>query len=101
MLIMAIQMFSSCETLFILNSFLCPKFMCNKRKLYDTFSKVSEESKILTNAMSSKRKTKQHQSESKSLVLLKGKSERLSEPTGGLTGCWCSYEGARPCPLKK
>ena len=54
-------MFSSFEILFILYSFLCPKFMCNKRKLYDTFSKVSEESKIFTNAMSSKSKTKRKQ----------------------------------------
>ena len=52
MFLKTIQMFSSFEILFILYSFLCPKFMCNKRKLYDTFSKVSEESKILTNAMS-------------------------------------------------
>ena len=46
-----IQMISSFENLFILYSLLSPKFMCNKRKLYDTFSKVSEESKIFTNAM--------------------------------------------------
>ena len=56
-----IQIISSFENLFILYSLLSPKFMCNKRKLYDTFSKVSEESKIFTNAMSSKRKKKRKQ----------------------------------------
>ena len=62
-------MFSSFENLFIFYSFLCPKFMCNKRKLYDTFSKVSKGSKIFTNAMSSLTKRKEGLRSLKSSIL--------------------------------